>query len=105
MSQNLSHLIRYGKPMVKIYCDEKDTTSSGAKFSWDDKISNVSTNEKNYVIYDDYGGTTVSIPTSKAEYELLLLQVSELRKRLEEVEERERTLIKMLMEKLNGADD
>lgn len=44
-------------------------------------------------------------PVSKEQYELLLFQVSELRKRLEEVEERELKLIKMLMEGKNGADD
>ena len=42
---------------------------------------------------------------TKTEYDLLLFQVAEFRKRLEEVEERERILIKMLMEKLDGADD
>lgn len=91
--------------MVKIFCDKEDTINSGSQISWNDTISGVSTYKKNYTISDDYGRTVPSAPTSKAEYELLLLQVSELRKRLEEVEERERTLIKMLMEKLNGADD
>lgn len=42
---------------------------------------------------------------SKTQYDLLLLQVSELRRRLEEVEERELVLIKKLMESLDGADD
>lgn len=91
--------------MVKIYCNEKDTMSSGSQINRGDKISSVTTYKNNYIISDDYGRTTPLIPTSKAEYELLVFQVSELRKRLEEVEERERTLIKMLMEKLNGADD
>lgn len=41
---------------------------------------------------------------SKTQYDLLLSQVSEMRKRLEEVEERELTLIKMLMEKQDDSD-
>lgn len=81
--------------MVKIYCDKKDTMSSG---SYTGSSSGISTYEKNYIISDGYGRTFASTPVSKAEYDLLLLQVSELRKRIDEVEERERTLIKMLME-------
>lgn len=41
---------------------------------------------------------------SKTQYDLLLFQVSEMRKRLEEVEERELSLIKMLMEKQDDPD-
>lgn len=54
----------------------------------------------------------LSIPTpytkelvSKTQYDLLLFQVAELRRRVEEVEERELVLIRKLMESLDGADD
>lgn len=75
--------------------EEYDGTCTN-KYIIDGRYSSGSTGWGNYTYPTDY---LYSKPVTKEQYELLLFQVSELRKRLEEVEERELKLIKMLLER------
>lgn len=71
------------------------------KYIVEDFDLGTSSGSKGWGTYNIPLGYDYPKPVSKEQYELLLFQVSELRKRVEEVEERELKLIKMLMEKNN----